>query len=195
MADSPISALIALAGVLASIGTSLFISLRQSRIENQKLRDEYLHRYAGKLFDKRLEVYPELLAPFVDVIHKINLNKISPKDIKELFPVLSEWETRYAVFVGAQSQQTMYRLYLMLADLSRMSDRDLQNMLDDQESLRRIKQRFLELFLSLKNDLGIYSLQSPSAIASTRDPSTFSEVDELAGIKKQNYIIKKSLQN
>jgi hypothetical protein len=113
------------------------------------------------------------------------------KDVKELFPILSEWDTKYAVLVGAQPQQTIHGLYLMLADLSQMSDNDLQGMLDDQESLRRIKQRFLELFLSLKNDLGIYSLKSPSAITNTKDPSSFAEVDELSGIKEQRYMINK----
>jgi hypothetical protein len=191
MADSTITALIALSGVFASVGASLFVSLRQSKIEIQKLRDEYLHRYAGRLFEKRLEVYPELLSPFVDVIHKINLKQISSKEVKELFPVLSEWDTKYAVLVGAQPQQTIHRLYLMLADLSQMSDSDLQSMLDDQESLRRIKQRFLELFLSLKNDLGIYSLKSPSAITNTKDPLSFAEVDEMSGIKEQRYMINK----
>ncbi|MDX2241676.1 MAG: hypothetical protein NW224_13410 [Leptolyngbyaceae cyanobacterium bins.302] len=69
MAEGVLSALIALVGVFSSVTASLFVSLRQSRIETQKLRDEYFHRYAGKLFEKRLEVYPELLSPFVDVVH------------------------------------------------------------------------------------------------------------------------------
>ena len=189
MAEGVLSALIALVGVFSSVTASLFVSLRQSSIETQKLRDEYVHRYAGKLFEKRLEVYPELLSPFVDVIHKINLKQATPKDIKDPFPILTEWDTKNAIFLGAQPQQTIHRLYLMLADLSQMSDSEIQDMLNDSDSLRQIKNRFLDLFLAFKNDLGIYSLKSPSAITNSKDPSSFSEVDELSGIREKRYMV------
>ena len=67
MSDNTIPAIIALIGVSVSVIASLFVSMRQFHIESQKLRIEYLHRYAEKLFDKRVAVYPEICTPvFLD---------------------------------------------------------------------------------------------------------------------------------
>jgi hypothetical protein len=49
-------ALVALLGVLISVGVSFIISMRQARIETQQLRTEIQQNYAGKLFEKRLDV-------------------------------------------------------------------------------------------------------------------------------------------
>ena len=189
MSEATISSLIALAGIFISVIASLFISLRQTRIETQQLRDEYMRQYAGKLLEKRIEVYPALSRLVVDVIHKINLSKVSAEDIQKFSQCLREWDAQNALFVSAQPQQIIHRLHLLFADLNKMETADLQKVLDNQESLRQIKHRLLELTLALKNDLGIFSVKSPSAIADTKAPSSYAEVDQLSGIKEKRYTI------
>lgn len=78
---------IALTGITLSALTSFYISTRQSKIEIRKLRDEYSHRYAGKVFEKRLESYPKLVEPLVIFIQKVNLFKI--KKINDMKPKLT----------------------------------------------------------------------------------------------------------
>jgi hypothetical protein len=144
MSDTIISSLIATAGIFISVIVSLLISLRQTKIEARKLRDEYLRQYAGKLFEKRIEVYPVLSTTVVDIIHKINLSKLSVTDIKKLAQVLLEWDAHNVIFLSAEPQQVIHRLHLMLADLNKMKDTDLQKVLNDKESLKKIKHCFYD---------------------------------------------------
>jgi len=54
------TALIAFGGVAVSVSISYLVSVRQTKTEFQKLRTEIHKEFGGKLFEKRLEVYPEL---------------------------------------------------------------------------------------------------------------------------------------
>ncbi len=68
MTENVVAAIIALFGVFLSVVASVLVSIRQSRIESQKLRSEYLHLYAAKLFDKRMTAYTQILEPVVFII-------------------------------------------------------------------------------------------------------------------------------
>jgi shikimate kinase len=136
MSDTIVTSLIATAGVLISVIVSLLTSLRQIKIETRKLRDEYLRQYAGKLFEKRIEVYPVLSSTVVEII---NFSKVSVTDIKRLAQALLKWEAHNVIFLSAQPEQVIHRLALMLADLNKMNDSDLQKVLDEKESLKKIK--------------------------------------------------------
>jgi hypothetical protein len=162
MPENAIPAIIALIGVSLSIVASVFVSMRQFRIESQKLRSEYLHRYAEKLFDKRLTVYSEVFEPVVSFIQKINLRQtISPDELEKLSRELAIWNTKNSFLLSARSEQIMHELYL---DLNTMAEEERENLVKNQDSLREFKRRLLEIYIALKGDLGIYALVSPSVI-------------------------------
>lgn len=121
MSDATISSLIALAGVFLSLLISLFISMRQARIETQKLREEYSRLFAGKLFEKRVEIYPALSCYIVELVHKINISEITLDDIRNFYQALKEWDAKNAIFLSAQPQQIIHRLKQLLIDLSKMN--------------------------------------------------------------------------
>jgi hypothetical protein len=73
MNENVTPAIIALLGVLLSIIASLFVSIRQYRTESQKIRSEYLHLYAGKLFDRRMDKYPIIFEAMLAIVQKIIL--------------------------------------------------------------------------------------------------------------------------
>jgi hypothetical protein len=188
MSETTISSLVALAGVLMSVVVSLLVSLRQTRLETQKLREEYLRQYAGKLFEKRLEAYPVLSRAVVSVIQKVNLSgSLSVEDINKLSQALIEWDAQNAIFTSANAQQIIHRLHHLLSDLGKMESSNLQKVLNNSEPLGQVKQRLLGLILALKNDLGIYTVKSPSAIAGTKDPSSMAEIDKIAGVEIKRY--------
>jgi hypothetical protein len=85
MSENIIPAIIALVGVFISIVASATISARQYRIETQKIRNEYLHLYASKLFDQRMNVYPKIFESMMVITQKIRLNRpIQPRELETL---------------------------------------------------------------------------------------------------------------
>jgi hypothetical protein len=182
MSEAIISSLIALLGIIVSVVISLVISLRETKLETQKLKEEYLKQYADKLFEKRLEVYPEISKILVSTVNKINQSVISPSDTKFFADALLDWEAKNAIFLGPQSQHIVYRLHGIFSELNGKHTKDLVQLLRDEESVRTIRKQLIELFLALKNDLGIYALKPASTITGTKAPTSMSEVDELFGI-------------
>ena len=60
MGKEVIAASIALIGVIVSVLISFFTSRRQANIEVEKLRTEIHQDFSLRLFEKRLEHYPDL---------------------------------------------------------------------------------------------------------------------------------------
>jgi hypothetical protein len=182
MPENTIPAIIALIGVSLSVVASVFVSIRQFRIESQKLRNEYLHRYAEKLFDKRLAVYSEVFGPVVSFIQKVNLRQtISPGELEKLSRELTIWNAKNSFFLSARSEQIMHALYI---DLNTMTDEEREKLVKNHDSLREFKKRLLEIYIALKGDLGIYALVSPSVITEFKAPTSIREVAELSGLSK-----------
>jgi hypothetical protein len=170
MPDNLIPAFIALAGVPLSIVSSLIISIRQTRIETQKFRNEYLHRYSGKLFEKRLEAYPELIKHLVEFLHKINLQSIQVYDIKNLFPILLNWDSENAIYLSFKTQNLMHKTYHLFFQLHESGEENLNELIMDKDALSNLRKKIFEFYLALKNDLGIYSLKPPSEIIEFKPP-------------------------
>ena len=179
MTENLIPALIALAGVLISVFSSLFISIRQARIETKKLRDEYLHRYAGKLFEKRLEEYPKIIEALVVFFHKVNIGIIKGDDLSKLLTSLLEWDACNSTFLSAESQHTMHNSYHLLAEIVNYPNEQLSNLVADKASMKQLRNRIFELYLALKNDLGIYSFKSPAEITEFIPPGSVKELSML----------------
>lgn len=179
MPDNLIPAFIALTGVVVSVLSSLFVSMRQTRIETQKLRNEYLHRYSGKLFEKRLEAYPKLIEHLVNFFHQANLHTIKVEDIKNLFPILLRWDSENSTFLSSESQNLMHKTYHLFFKLSESSDDELIKLITNRDSLKELRNELFKFYLALKNDLGIYSLQPPSIITEFKSPGTVIDFEKL----------------
>jgi hypothetical protein len=180
--------LITLLGILASVLTSFIISTRQSRLEVKKLRDEYLHRYSGTVFEKRLESYPKIVEHLVPFFHKVNLSKINRdeeyqvrvEDLKNLLHVLLVWDTQNSILFSRNLQDVLHNTYHSLYKTINQSNEELQRLVTDDGFLLELRNELLKLFLALKNDLGIYSFESPSAITGYKSPGTVKDLTKLS---------------
>lgn len=94
MSNEIVPALIALIGVGGSAAISYAVSSRQSSIELQKLRTSLQTELGSKLYEKRLEVYPELYAQLSTLAKLIEFGKVTSKDLKEIFATIQEWDTK-----------------------------------------------------------------------------------------------------
>lgn len=183
-----ITALIAFSGVLLSVVASFFVSLRKSKIESQKIRDEYLHRYAGKIFESRLEAYPKLVEHLVIFFQKVNLSRIKKEqlyeikiaDIKNLFQIILDWDAHNSVLYSPELQGMVHKTYHNLYRLLNRPEEELQPLIKNDDSLKELRNELFALYLALKNDLGIYSFKSPSVITDFKQPDTVLEFSKLS---------------
>ncbi|HSB01570.1 MAG TPA: hypothetical protein VLE49_13040 [Anaerolineales bacterium] len=186
---SLVPALIALIGVFFSALTSFYISTRQSKIEIRKLRDEYSHRYAGKVFEKRLEAYPKVVEHLVVFFHKVNLSEIKRNklyeikvdDIKNLLQALLDWDTQNAILYSTELQNVFHSTYHKLYRIINKPNDELRQLVAEDGFLLELRNELFKLFLALKNDLGIYSFESPSVITGFKSPNTVKDFTKSAG--------------
>lgn len=151
--------MIALAGVLVSVATSLFTSIRMVGTELQKLRTEIQQTYAGNLLEKRLDIYPGLYALLSDFIKQIQFDTVSRAALEKLRAQMEEWDSKHSIFFSGRTGVICYGFRLMLAQLLQETDEELQRKLVSDEFLRELRHRVQELELALKADLGIYVVE------------------------------------
>ncbi|MBE7467788.1 MAG: hypothetical protein HS114_01440 [Anaerolineales bacterium] len=154
-----IAALIALAGVVISVATSLYISLRQTNTELEKLRSEIHKAYADKVIDKRLETYPQFSCMISDFIKKMELGTITKKDMVEFYHQTNEYDSKLSLLFSGKTGIVGYDLRQTLRKLATMADEEFQKNFDDPKAVKEIRRKIEEFELALKSDLGIYVVE------------------------------------
>ena len=146
-------------GVIVSICVSLFVSLRQTGIELQKLRAEIKKSYVGKLHEERLKFYPEIYFLLSDFAKKVDKRYLTKEEIHSFDAKINELDSKYSIYFSAQTGNIAYRFRRFLAD-SIIRDQDLnKENLRNSEILRNLCKKIGEFELSLKSDLGIYVIE------------------------------------
>ena len=183
MSENIIPAIIALIGVFISILASAIVSARQYRIEIQKIQTEYLHLYASKLFDHRMNAYSKIFESTLVIIQKINLKQpLHSRDLEVLGKEFIEWNAKYSSLLSANSEYLIHKLYIYL---NSMPKQERSELVKSPEALKDFENRLLQFYLALKNDLGVYSLVSPTAITNFESPVTIKGVADLSKRKKE----------
>jgi hypothetical protein len=152
-------ALIALAGAILSVVASLLASMRLTGVELQKLRAEIQQSYAGKLMEKRLNVYPTLYAPLSNFIKVIRFESLSKSKFEQLRTQMQALDTEHSVFFSGDTGVVFHKFLMMLAELSEMPDEMIQQKYAAEEEKRVLRHRISEVEIALKNDLGIYVVE------------------------------------
>ena len=131
-------------------------------------------------------MYPELFTSISSVVQKINFRALSENDVRQLFSIAQEWETRNAIFMSAHTQQTSYLFVTMLHKWHKLDDEQLLAQIKNFVSLKTLKRGCQDMELALKNDLGIYTVDSPSSISDSENPTAYSEVKSVAERERQS---------
>lgn len=177
MPNEVTAALIALGGVCTSVIVSYITSSRQANLEIQKLRAEIQHQFSSKLFEKRLELYPELYNYLSKFIRTIQFEQISQKAVQDLTSQIHEWTSKNAILFSGPTGSISYKLRLFLIELSKKSDVELQQDFSSKEALSNLRHRVQELELALKSELGIYSFETPTEAKDAQKFSSYKEVN------------------
>lgn len=147
-----IIAIISFTGVIISVTASLVISRGQAKHQIEKMRIELEEAYTGKLFEKRLEVYPSLysiLSGFAKCLHK---NQVNKEVINRTLERLDEWDNNYALFLSPLTAHNMYELRRVFQRYQTM---------DEARVIKNAKKDYIYKVMGLENalktEIGVFS--------------------------------------
>jgi hypothetical protein len=175
-----IGAVIALLGVIISVGISYFTSQRQANVEIEKLRTELHQAFSVKLFEKRLENYPDLYQFLSDFKKAIDYEDITAERVCDLFDNIQKWDSKYSILFGSRPGKLLYAFRKELYNLTKLEIQALRAYFSDNTTRRDFIQRMVQIELALKTELGVYAYENPAEIRELRRFKTYQEVSEFA---------------
>ena len=107
---------------------------------------------------------------------RAKLYEITVEDIKNLLQILLDWDTQNSILYSRELQDVLHNTYHQLYEIINKPDEELNNLLTKVDSLIKLRDEVFKLFLALKNDLGIYSFESPSVITGFKSPHTVKDL-------------------
>src|SRR5262245_9467614 len=119
MSDVIIASIISVVGVLLSVNVSLLVTRWQNRSEIDKLKRELEHQYAKSLFEKRIDVYPELYNLFSSYAKMVRDGQANAKNLIDLREKNDNWNNRYSIFFTEATKKVSYKFRFYLQDLLR----------------------------------------------------------------------------
>lgn len=161
-------ALIALFGVIISCVASYYVSSTQVDSAARSLRLEFEQRFNQKLFEKRLETYPDLYVVLADLGRKIDGNEeITRSEMIDTLEKVNDWDRKNSVFVSSAVITKILTLRTFLTDLSSENSQNKKLIMKEKYTLFRAA---LDLQKALRAELGVY--RDPSFRESITDPAT-----------------------
>ena len=186
MGKEVIAASIALIGVIVSVLISFLTSRRQANIEVEKLRTEIHQDFSLRLFEKRLEHYPDLYQYLSEFKKVIQYEEVTQERMIDLFKKLQEWDSRHSILFGSDTGKLLYHFRKEVFDLTRISSQDIQAyFFNDSETRHLFIQKMAQLELSLKSELGIYTYNSPTDVREAKRFRSYQEVTDFSRQRTQ----------
>jgi hypothetical protein len=184
-----IAALIALTGVIVSVLLSYRTTVHQTNLEVSKYHEEVLQGFGAKLFEKRLEAYPILYSYLSKFIKVIEFGVPSKADIDELVCNMQDWDTHYAILFSAVTGRVSYETRKTAIQLGQMSPEALKQWASCTTELQATKHKLAELEIALKNELGIYTFESPTQMDVLKKYQSYAEASVSTvsdGVERKN---------
>ncbi|NER80368.1 MAG: hypothetical protein F6K42_12465 [Leptolyngbya sp. SIO1D8] len=185
MGKEIIAASIALIGVIVSVLISFITSRKQASIEVEKLRSEIHQDFSLRLFDKRLEQYPDLYQYLSEFKKVIQYEEVTQERIIGFFRKLQEWDSRNSILFGSDTGKLLYHFRKEVFSLTRRSNQEIQVYFNDSETKYSFIKKMAQLELSLKSELGIYTYNSPTDIREAKQFRSYQEVTEFSRQRTQ----------
>jgi hypothetical protein len=155
------TAFIALIGIIISVLASVLINKRHVTTELQRLKTEIQQTYAGKLLEKRIEVYPALYKLLSNFDKATRYDTISTILIRELLTHIKEWDSDNAIFMSGHAVKIYHDFRQWLDGLAKLSNDDFLKEWDTPEKHRALRREANKVELALKGDIGIYVVGDP----------------------------------
>ncbi len=185
MPTEVVTALIAaMAASIAAI-VSYITGHRQAKIEIEKFRSELQSCFGGKLFEKRLDVYPELYRHISDLIKTMRYGEISKETVIGLFERWQEWDSRHAILFSAYTHGICSPVRHEIGRLSQLSDDDLRSEIDTMKARQLLKLSLQRVELALRHELGVFAFESPTDFEEIERRHSYEAAHLDAGLEKK----------
>jgi hypothetical protein len=156
MDSTIIAAIIASAGAVASALIAFIVSKRQVAMALDTARLQTQTLFLGKLYDKRLHVYPALYETLAELGDKIAYTGIDIDDLSTCWERVREWGKDNSLYLSPLSVTKM--IYLRRLFYSFIKARDVAVSRNKQKA--QILPALIDLQMSLKTELGILHADS-----------------------------------
>ena len=160
MSDTVIASIISIVGVLISVSVSIFVTRVQYKGELEKIRQQLEQKYVKSLFDKRIEIYPQLFTLLSNYGKIIQYNKQNAENLNELRNNLDNWNNQHGIFFSRDTAKlsSRFREYLHVM-LDVKAEYKIQN--KDWELIEDARQSFE---MSLKSEIGVANMPTVSKL-------------------------------
>lgn len=146
-----ISAVISLAGVLASAIISYFITRQQTSQTEYQVRSAF----TGKLYEKRLEIYPHLYHILSDLVKLARTKRLTQLAVEDAIKKMTEWDSRCAIFVSAVTHRQLILVRRVLSNLAILPESNLLL----EETYGALLEAVSALEIALKTELGVFEVE------------------------------------
>ncbi len=152
-------ALIAVIGVLISGVLSFFVSTYQSEVAIESLSAEIESKYNEKLYEKRLNTYPDLYRILSDLGKDLRKVELTNATLVKRLEEINEWDSKFAILLSPSS-------IALILDLRNVLDENtnfVPNFDPDKQVGRAVREAVFEAVLrieqTIKKEIGVYDAE------------------------------------
>jgi hypothetical protein len=161
MSDAILASIISIVGVLISVNVSILVTRLQNKSELEKLKREQEQQYAKSLFEKRIDVYPELYNLFSSLAKMIRDHQATVKNLIEFTAQNDSWNSRHSIFFTEATKKVSYKFRAYLHDLLR----DGRNSNIKDEDWNAIIRMLIHFETCLRTEIGVTSTAAAGELA------------------------------
>ncbi|NJN94914.1 MAG: hypothetical protein HC875_12840 [Anaerolineales bacterium] len=172
--------IVAIVTGLITLFASFLIATYQTRTEFRKMAKQLEEKYTTSLFDKRLEVYPQLFKILNDSNNAIEYNEQSKEKLVDLQKEFDNWMSTNALFLTNTTARIAWGYHNFLIDiLEQYRDQFIPE--DRWIEIRNIQLTFGKF---LRAELGIFDTE-PAGIAELEKPYVKEILEKLGQSSKK----------
>lgn len=159
-----ITSIIALAGVIISIIISYITSVKNVKVELRKHQEQIMQEFGQKLFEKRINCYPKLYSIVCKYARDLKDDRMDITMLKDYYRETSDWDVENSIYMSAKTHYLFHQFRIELLNISKLSEDDYEASIRSESNREKLRETSKKVELSLKNELGIYSFESPYRI-------------------------------
>jgi hypothetical protein len=164
MLEKVLTILIPVITLILSVITSVIVTTLRNKAELAKIQIELEQNYAKSLFDKRIEIYPELYNLLSAYIKLIEYGKQGVENLIEFRDKIDKWNSQYSMFFTLSTSMISASFRRYLRQLLSY-DSEVNISAEDWKVIRKIMRSFE---MSLRAEIGIFDIK-PAGLAKEVD--------------------------
>ena len=158
LSENKAVALIALVGVIISAVISYVVSSHQASISISNLETELKSKYNVKLYEKRIEKYPELYEIVSSLGKDIRKIELTHNILKERLLEIDEWDSKNAILLSPSSIELILEMRNILDGYTNFDPNYEPTKQVGRAAREIIFESALRLEEAIKKELGVYDV-------------------------------------